>query len=67
VTWTRNGTFLNIATEDVEEIEYNLLKINEMDVFSNEYKCMVYKNSSDESPTISSSLIVYKCSKLLHM
>lgn len=66
VTWTRNGTVLNLATEDVEVIEYNLLKISNMDVFSHKYKCMVYKNSSDEFPTISSSLIVYKYSKLLH-
>ena len=64
VTWTRNGTAISLGTEDVEVAEYNLLKIRDMDVSSNEYRCMVYKNSSDESPIISASLIIYKYSKL---
>ena len=65
VTWTRNGTVISLATEGVEVIEYNLIKIRDMNVSSNEYRCVVYKNSSDESPIISSSLVIYKYSKLL--
>ena len=64
ITWTRNGTAIGLSTEYVEVVEYNLLKIIGMDVVSNEYRCMVYKNSSDESPTISSPLVIYKHSKL---
>ena len=59
VTWIRNGTTVDLTTEDVEIVEYNLLKISNMNVSVHEYKCMVYKNSSDESPTTSSSLMVH--------
>ena len=65
VTWTRNGTAIGLSMDGTEIVEYNLLKIRNMDVPSNEYKCMVYKNSSDESPTASSPLVVYKYSKSL--
>ena len=64
ITWTRNGITLNNAMEGFEIVEYNLLKIKGMNVSSNEYKCMIYKNSSDESPTTSPPLVVYKYSKL---
>ena len=64
ITWTRNGTAIGLSAEYVEVVEYNLLKIIGMDVVSNEYRCMVYKNSSDKSPTISSPLVIYKHSKL---
>ena len=64
VTWTRNGDALNLAEEALETAEQNLLKIRDMNVSSNEYKCMVYESSSDESPLASSPLMVYKYSKL---
>ena len=64
VTWTRDGDALNLAEEGFEIVEYNLLKIKDMNASSNEYKCMVYENSSDESPTTSSPLMIYKYSKL---
>ena len=63
ITWTRNETVLNITAEGFEVIEYNLLTIRAMDVPSNEYKCMVYTNISDQSPIISSPLLIYKYSK----
>ena len=66
VTWTRNGTAIDLSTEGIEVVEYNLLIITDMHVSSNEYKCMIYKNSSDDSPTTSSPLVVYKYSKLLN-
>ena len=65
ITWTRNETVLNITAEGFEVIEYNLLTIRAMDVPSNEYKCMVYKNISDQYPIISSPLLIYKYSKYL--
>ena len=64
VTWTRNGNALNLAEEAFEIAEHNLLKVRDMNVSSNEYKCMVYESSSDESPLASSPLMVYKYSKL---
>ena len=64
VTWTRDGDALNLAEEGFEIVEYNLLKIKDTNASSNEYKCMVYENSSDESPTTSLPLMIYKYSKL---
>ena len=64
ITWTRNGTTIGLSAEDIEVVEKNILKIKGMDVSSNEYRCMVYNNSSDKSPIMSSSLMIYKHSKL---
>ena len=64
VTWTKNDTAISSDEESFEVVEYNLLKIRDMDVLWNEYRCMVYKNSSDELPTISPSLVVFNYSKL---
>ena len=65
VTWTRNGTAISLATEntDHEVVEPNLLQIRDMDVSSNEYRCVVFKNSSDKSPIVSPPLVIYKYSK----
>ena len=65
VTWIRNGTIIGSATEDTEVVGYdaNLLTIRRMTAILNEYKCLVYKSSSDESPAISPTLMVYKSSK----
>ena len=64
VTWTINETAINLATEDIEAVQYNLLKIRRMNVSSNYYRCVVYRNVSDKSPIISPALVVYKQSKL---
>ena len=64
VTWTMNETAINSATEDVEVIQYDLLKIRRMGVSSNYYRCVVYRNVSDKSPIISPPLVVYKRCKL---
>ena len=64
ITWTRNGTAISLAAEDIEVVEPNLLKIRDMDVPSNEYRCVVFKNSSDASPIVSPPLVIYKYSKL---
>lgn len=64
VTWIRDGNALNLAEEGFEIVDYNLLKIRDMNASSNEYKCVVYESSSDESPTTSLPLMVYKYSKL---
>ena len=64
ISWTRDGTTIGFSAEDNEVVENNLLKIRGMDASSNEYRCMVYKNSSDKSPIMSSSLVIYKHSEL---
>jgi len=64
VTWTINETAINLATEDIEVVQYNLLKIRRMSVSSNYYRCVVYRNVSYKSPIISPALVVYKQSKL---
>lgn len=64
VMWTRNGTAVSLATEDIEVVEPRLLKIRDMNPPSNEYRCVVFKDSSDVSPTVSPPLIIYKNSKL---
>ena len=65
ITWTRNETAISLATEDTdhEVVEPNLLQIRDMDVPSNKYRCVVFKNSSDKSPIVSPPLVIYKYSK----